>query len=158
MVGGYLRVLPASSTTKTGRHDIVEILLKVALNTIKIKKNQRFYGRHHDLVNLCRVSYASFFGITTRSFPHSWLIVGFVARVTRWISIVGQELLTLLEHMLWWGWCYSVFVFCAVSYFFWPLCCLSFLLLLITPLVSSNFSLNRGGDSIRLFVCWFDGV
>ena len=29
---------PASSTTKTGRHDIAEILLKVALNTI-IKKN-----------------------------------------------------------------------------------------------------------------------
>jgi hypothetical protein len=33
---------PASSTTKTGRHDIAEILLKVALNTkhqIKIKSN-----------------------------------------------------------------------------------------------------------------------
>jgi hypothetical protein len=31
---------PASSTTKTGRHDIAEILLKVALYTIKIlKKN-----------------------------------------------------------------------------------------------------------------------
>jgi hypothetical protein len=32
--------IPASSTTKTGRHDIAEILLKVALNTknqIKIK-------------------------------------------------------------------------------------------------------------------------
>jgi hypothetical protein len=29
---------PASSTTKTGRHDIAEILLKVALNT----KNQPF--------------------------------------------------------------------------------------------------------------------
>jgi hypothetical protein len=28
---------PYSSTTKTGRHDIAEILLKVALNTIKIK-------------------------------------------------------------------------------------------------------------------------
>jgi hypothetical protein len=26
---------PASSTTKTGRHDIAEILLKVALTTIK---------------------------------------------------------------------------------------------------------------------------
>jgi hypothetical protein len=26
---------PASSTTKTGRHDIAEVLLKVALNTIK---------------------------------------------------------------------------------------------------------------------------
>jgi len=34
MVGGSLRVFPASSTTKTGRHDIAEILLKVALNTI----------------------------------------------------------------------------------------------------------------------------
>jgi hypothetical protein len=33
MVGGSLRVLPASSTTKTGCHDIAEILLKVALNT-----------------------------------------------------------------------------------------------------------------------------
>jgi hypothetical protein len=31
---------PASSTTKTGRHDIAEILLKVALNKInKIKSN-----------------------------------------------------------------------------------------------------------------------
>ena len=31
---------PASSTTKTGYHDIVEILLKVALNTInKVKSN-----------------------------------------------------------------------------------------------------------------------
>jgi hypothetical protein len=30
---------PASSTTKTGRHDIAEILLKVALNT----KNQNLF-------------------------------------------------------------------------------------------------------------------
>jgi hypothetical protein len=29
---------PASSTTKTGRHDIAEILLNMALNTKKIKK------------------------------------------------------------------------------------------------------------------------
>ena len=34
---------PASSTTKTGRHDIAEILLKVALSTIKIKSNQRVF-------------------------------------------------------------------------------------------------------------------
>jgi hypothetical protein len=35
---------PASSTTKTGRHDIAEILLKVALNTINqiIKLNLNF--------------------------------------------------------------------------------------------------------------------
>jgi hypothetical protein len=33
---------PASSTAKTGRHDIAEILLKVALNTInQIKSNHR---------------------------------------------------------------------------------------------------------------------
>ena len=35
MVGGSLRVFRLnSSTTKTGRHDIAEILLKVALSTI----------------------------------------------------------------------------------------------------------------------------
>jgi hypothetical protein len=36
---------PASSTTKTGRHDIAEILLKVALNT-KNQINQN-YGIFH---------------------------------------------------------------------------------------------------------------
>jgi hypothetical protein len=35
---------PASSTTKTGRHDIAEILLKVALNTTnQIKSSIGFY-------------------------------------------------------------------------------------------------------------------
>jgi hypothetical protein len=47
---------PASSSTKTGRHDIAEILLKVALNTInQIKSNYNFiifgtgkcYTQHH---------------------------------------------------------------------------------------------------------------
>jgi hypothetical protein len=47
MIGGSLRVLSASSTTKTGRHDIAEILLKVALSTrnqsmIKKRGNVRF--------------------------------------------------------------------------------------------------------------------
>jgi macrodomain Ter protein organizer (MatP/YcbG family) len=37
---------PASSTTKTGRHDIAEILLKVALNT----KNQSIFGFHTDWI------------------------------------------------------------------------------------------------------------
>jgi hypothetical protein len=42
MVGAWLSPgTPASSTTKTGRHDIAEILLKVALNTKnQIKSNQ----------------------------------------------------------------------------------------------------------------------
>ena len=39
MVGGFSPGTPASSTTKTGRHDIAEILLKVALST----KNQPYH-------------------------------------------------------------------------------------------------------------------
>jgi hypothetical protein len=33
--------IPASSTTKTGRHDIAEILLKVAFNTKNLKKENK---------------------------------------------------------------------------------------------------------------------
>jgi hypothetical protein len=40
---------PASSTTKTGRHDIGEILLKVALNTKnQMKSNQKKQPRHQN--------------------------------------------------------------------------------------------------------------
>ena len=35
-VGGFLRVHPVSSTNKSDHHDITEILLKVALNTISL--------------------------------------------------------------------------------------------------------------------------
>jgi hypothetical protein len=39
--------LPAPSTTKTGRHDIAEILLKVALSTKKsTTKNHLTFSRH----------------------------------------------------------------------------------------------------------------
>jgi hypothetical protein len=36
---GFLPGIPASSTTKIGRHDMAEILLKVALNTTKINQS-----------------------------------------------------------------------------------------------------------------------
>ena len=36
---------------------------------------------------------------TSRSFPHSWLITGFVARLTHRVSLVEQEQLTLPEHV-----------------------------------------------------------
>jgi hypothetical protein len=39
---------PASSTTKTGRHDITEILLKVALNTKN--QNQSINANFHFIV------------------------------------------------------------------------------------------------------------
>ena len=36
---------------------------------------------------------------TSRSFPHSWLITDFVTRLTQWVSLVEQELLTHSEHL-----------------------------------------------------------
>jgi hypothetical protein len=36
---------------------------------------------------------------TFRFFPHSRLITGFVSRLTCWVSLVEQELLTLLGHL-----------------------------------------------------------
>jgi hypothetical protein len=53
MVGGSLRVLPASSTTKTGRHDRTLIVLKVALNT----KNKSLYFRSALKHTYCREPY-----------------------------------------------------------------------------------------------------
>jgi hypothetical protein len=53
---------PASSTTKTGRHDIAEILLKVALNTINkisFMVADEFYWRkpeYPDKTNLSQVT------------------------------------------------------------------------------------------------------
>ena len=35
----------------------------------------------------------------SRSFPRSWFITGFVTRLTRWVSLVEQELLTLPDHL-----------------------------------------------------------
>jgi hypothetical protein len=48
MVGGS----PASSTTKTGRHDLAEILLKVALNTINPINQSNIYILYHWFNNL----------------------------------------------------------------------------------------------------------
>jgi hypothetical protein len=42
--------IPASSTIKTGRHDMAEILLKVVLKHKKNNQNQ-FKKGHSDLVN-----------------------------------------------------------------------------------------------------------
>jgi hypothetical protein len=48
---------PASSTTKTGRHDIVEILLKVALNTTNQSINQSIIAK-------CTVSIMTWLTVT----------------------------------------------------------------------------------------------
>jgi hypothetical protein len=58
---------PASSTTKTGRHDIAEILLKVALNTInQIKSNLLNPG--HDNVYFNTIYFYNIFSFTQYSY------------------------------------------------------------------------------------------
>jgi len=41
---------PVSSTTKTDRHDIAEILLKVALNTITLTRSDEMYSIQHYVI------------------------------------------------------------------------------------------------------------
>ena len=74
---------------------------------------------------------------TSRSFPHSCLITVFVARLTRRVPLVEQELLSLSGAPEFipgfkWGSRYSIFsfmcMFCRsmivlLYLFFWPLCC-----------------------------------
>jgi hypothetical protein len=94
---------------------------------------------------------------TSRSLPRSWLITGFVTRLTWRVPLVEQELLTLPEHMSftpgsYLGSCYLIvsfhcmfcrLLFVLLYFFFWPLWCLFFdVQILITSLVSSNSSLD----------------
>ena len=68
---------------------------------------RKFYGHHHDLVdryrmNICVTNdhgYVPLVVNTSRSFPHSRLITGFVSRLARRVPLVEQELLTLPEHL-----------------------------------------------------------
>jgi hypothetical protein len=73
---------------------------------------------------------------TSRFFPHSWLITGFVTRLTRRVSLMEQELLTLPGFSVICMFCRSLFVLLCL--FIWPLCCLFFdIRIMIAPLVSS---------------------
>ena len=64
---------------------------------VKLKSSLRkFYGRHHDLVDRYGI-YVPLVINTSRSIPYSWLIVGLVTRLTRRVSLVEKELLTLPE-------------------------------------------------------------
>ena len=54
------------------------------------------------LWNICVTNYHGYVLIvvnTSRSFPRSWLITGFVTKLTRRVSLVEQELSTLPEHL-----------------------------------------------------------
>ena len=88
---------------------------------------------------------------TDRSIPHSWLITRFVTRLTRQVCTAYPSGATEFTPDFWWDSCYLIFslmcmfcrsLFVLLSFFFWPLWCLSLfdLRILINPLVSSNSS------------------
>jgi hypothetical protein len=60
---------------------------------------------HQDLVNCYGISvsnrYVPLVVRTFWSFPHSWIITGFVTRVTWQVPLLELELLTLPEHLIW---------------------------------------------------------
>ena len=68
--------------------------------TSKILRSPSWLG--WPLWNICVTNdhgYVPFIVNTSRSFPRSRLITGFVTRLTRRVSLVEQELLTLPEHL-----------------------------------------------------------
>ena len=115
-------------------------------------------ARSDDIGGIVDHQYIPLIVNTSRSFPCSWLITGFVTRLTRRVSLVKQELPTLPEHLssppVVSGVCVTrslvLYVFfvdrcfvlfscghCVVLLFtdsdypfgiLWPLCCLSFYL------------------------------
>ena len=89
---------------------------------------------------------------------------GLFTRYTRQVPLVEQELFpfrsTWFTPDYLWGSCYSILSFMCMfcrsllilfSFFFWPLCCLFLfdIRILITPMVSSNFSLKGVSRSVH---------
>ena len=63
-IGGFLRVLRFPPPSKTDRHDITEILLKVALNIIKPTYSWRFERkRYHSIYRNVILVYILFLGL-----------------------------------------------------------------------------------------------
>ena len=119
---------PASSTTKTGRHDIAQILLKLALNTtnqsINCVTNDNGYAplsqsqscHIHSWLPI-RFSISKQEGATsgagTTCFPdHLWLSRFFLC----WVRVAQSSVFRIALYK-------SMIVF--LSFFFWPLHCLS---------------------------------
>jgi hypothetical protein len=80
MVGAWFSPgTPASSTTKTGRHDIAEILLKVALNTKnQIKSNQILIVANTNVDSLVVFVFLvhPFCNLQSRGRTHAVLVIG----------------------------------------------------------------------------------
>jgi hypothetical protein len=97
-------------------------------------------------------------GQYSQSFPHSWLITGFITRLIWWVPLVEQELLTLPEHMSSTPVLSGVrvtrslvvcvcFVDRCLSFFFWPLCCL---------FLDSDWYLQTFLTNVMYYYCHFN--
>jgi hypothetical protein len=128
------------------RYDIPELvvwglltrkLLNQGLLLVKLKSSLRkVYGR--PTTWLTSMEYLCHGWNTSWSFPHSWIITGFLTRLTLQVPQVEQKLFIFPEHLsspplFYWRSCYSTFSFmCMICrslfvflyFFFWPLCCL----------------------------------
>ena len=112
---------------------------------VKLKSSLRkFYERHHDLVNRYvsqttrDVLHKSLVVSTCCFFPHSFLIPGFVTRRCHLWSRNWLPFRSTWVHGFQWDSCCSicsfmcsVLLFVFLLFFIFPLCCLSFLDLLI---------------------------
>jgi hypothetical protein len=77
-------------------------LLNQGFQLVKLKSALSESWLGWSLWNMCVTNdhgYVPLVVSTSRSFPHSWLITGFVTRLTRRVPLVEHELLTLPEHM-----------------------------------------------------------
>ena len=134
---------------------------------VKLKSSLRkFCGRHHDLVNRYGTSVSQITTICSTCREHFPVISSFITyhRVCNQSNTTGATNGAGTAHhsgahdftpVFQWCSCYSIFsfmcnvcrsLFVLLTFFVWPLCCLSFdLRILITPLVSSNSFSNLFG-------------
>jgi hypothetical protein len=74
-------------------------LLNQRFLVVKLNSSlQKFYICHHDLVMCHKWPWICFACCNHNPILSSWLVTGFVTRVTRRVTLVEQELLTLQKH------------------------------------------------------------
>jgi hypothetical protein len=88
---------PNSSTTKTGRHDIAEILLKMALNTIKSNQVKSWLGTY------ASISGGVIFDLCANTYPLSEMMcirfeVMWITRFVTYLSIAFHIYLLIIIH------------------------------------------------------------
>jgi hypothetical protein len=83
---------PASSTTKTGRHDIAEILLKVVLKHQKSKSNQSYITMDLQCINIDKDVYTYHNGFTMYK-DTQWCV-----HISKWVYDVQAYTMMCTHH------------------------------------------------------------